>query len=142
MSKITDVPKEKGDTIKIILEREFFEKKDKEEGKEEKDGKNQKKNYKVHDLYALIEITNRFDSRIHQIRDWQEWSGVIAKLTQIQENMEESEDDLELELSKEEAKFLKKYIEEFNEKDGKQTPPLSGITVRGIPKILEQLERA
>ncbi len=144
MSKktITEIPDQKGDTIKLILERKYYRPKDEKGKKAPKEDKEGKKQYKVHDLYALIEVLNRFDSRAHEMREWQSWSGVTTKITSIQEDMTNSEGDLELEIEKEEAKFLRRYIEEFNQKDGKQQQPLSPIAIVGLPKILDQLQNA
>lgn len=144
MTQVTDV---KPSTVKIQLYKEFG--RIKENGKvviqtvkDVVDGKSTdtgEKRYARHDLICIVEILNKFNSQLHQIRDFQMWSGISKKVRVLQLGEDDSnEESITIEITIEEAKFLKTYIEEFNEKDGKGVI-LSSMSLQGIPSIMEQL---
>jgi len=136
---ITHVPED----YKVVIElyKEFlYEKKD---GKKAV-AKSPKGNfsYQRHDLMGLQEILFRFNSTLHDpIKEMKNWGRISRKVQNIIiEINEEDEETLKLGLTLEEASFLKEFIEKFNEKDGKGTPPLNVAALYAMPSILEQLK--
>lgn len=91
--------------------------------------------YIRNDALGLMGILGRLDSRIHsQLRDQQQWIKVRDKIHQCLLH------DLDtLELNLDEAKFLKDFLKEFPDKDGKNNP-MAEFEVRSRIGVLEQFE--
>lgn len=85
------------------------------------------------DLIGLQRILAKFDTKLYDRRDWKLW-------TQIKEELYKCyiHNKKELELRFEQATFLKKFLDEFPEKEGKQNS-LTEFEVRTMLGILEVL---
>jgi len=92
------------------------------------------------DLFGLQSIFGKFDSRIRGIRDWRNRMTIIDKLTEIyKKSNDQKEEDNTLELTLDEASFLKIFLDEFPEKEGKNQP-LKDFEIRTLLSISEQLK--
>ena len=102
-------------------------------GKEAKDEKGNKQ-YKRDDFIGLINLLNAFDTKIHGMKEYK----MFIKLKDhifanwVKENKT-------LELSLDEATFLKDYLSNFPEKEGKDIS-LPEFVLRTLCGILEQIE--
>ena len=102
-------------------------------GKEIKDEKGNK-SYKRDDFIGLLQLLNRFNSKFHEMKDYK----LFLKLKDhLLENWKK--DDLNLELTLDEATFLKDYLSELPNKDAKDQG-LAEFELRTLCGILEQLE--
>ena len=92
------------------------------------------KQYKRDDHMGLIGIIGRFDSTKHPLKDYK-------RLIRIKDLLIESwsKETKELGLTLEQATFLKEYLVNFPEKEGK-VAPLKEFEMRTLVGILEQLE--
>jgi hypothetical protein len=102
-------------------------------GKEIKDEKGNKQ-YKRDDFIGLINLLNAFDTKIHDMKDYK----MFLKLKDhifanwVKENKT-------LELSLDEATFLRDYLSSFSEKEGKNIS-LPEFMLRTLCGVLEQIE--
>ena len=99
-------------------------------------------NYQRHDLMGLQELLYRFNSTLHDIKtEFKQWGKIVRKIQNvIIEQDEDNENIIKIGLSIDEAKFLKEYLLNFNDKDGKSGPPLVPSALFALPSVLEQLE--
>ena len=102
-------------------------------GKETKDEKGNKQ-YKRDDFVGLINLLNVFDTKIHEMKDYKMF---IKLKDHIFINW--AKENKTLELSLDEATFLKDYLSNFPEKEGKNVS-LPEFMIRTICGILEQIE--
>lgn len=91
-------------------------------------------NYARNDLVGLMALLGRFDSRKHAIKDWK-------MSVKIRDKMRNAylKDFEEIELTLDEATFLKLYLKELPEKDG-QEHALPEFELRTLFGITDQLE--
>jgi len=119
-------------TIKLIQE-EAKEKNDKGEVVVSKDPQGNT-NYLRNDLVGLQRLLSRFDTRIHTVKDWKLSIKIKEKITKAYL------DDLkEIDLNLDQAAFLKIYLKEFPEKEGKNENLLE-YELRTLFGILEQID--
>lgn len=90
--------------------------------------------YTRNDLAGLNSLLSKFDSRTHQLRDMQMFIKVKDKLRKSY--LEETDAII---LNIEEAKFLKEYLKNFKDRDGR-TGPIAEFEIRTMFGVLEQLE--
>jgi len=85
------------------------------------------------DYNGLLALLNHFDSRLHVMKDYK----VFIK---VRDKVQEAwlKDWTELELSLDEAAFLKEYFKNLNEKDGANTQ-LQQFEIRTLVGVLEAL---
>ena len=100
-------------------------------GKEIKDREGNK-SYRRDDFIGLLNLLNRFDSRIHEMKDYKTFLQLKDKLYQNW-----SKDNKTLELTIDQASFLKTFLSEFTAKEGKDAP-LQEFEMRTLVGILEQ----
>ena len=118
--------------IKLNLVKEPFEIKEKGKIVISKDAEGEVK-YLRHDGMGLMSILSKFDTRKHtQLRDQQQWVQVRDKL----HNALLHELD-ELDLTLDQAKFLKDFLKEYSDKDGKEAA-MGEFELRSRIGILEQ----
>jgi len=98
----------------------------------EKDETGEPASFIRNDVAGLTQLLARFDTRKYQVRDWQRWTQVKKKLYECY-----LENKLELSLNLEEAEFLKRFLKDFSEKEGKDTS-LREFEVRTLLGILDQ----
>lgn len=91
-------------------------------------------NYARNDLIGLMSLLSKFDTRIHPLKDWKLSMKVRNKLRDAY-----LEDLEEIELTLDEAAFLKIYLKELPEKEGQQQNMLEH-ELRTLFGIQEQLE--
>ncbi len=86
------------------------------------------------DYNGLISLFNYFDSRLHEIKDYK-------MLIKIRDKIQNCwiEDLDELELSLDEGEFLKRYLQEINQKDAKDKQ-LQQFEIRTLCGVLEKLQ--
>jgi len=118
--------------LKITLKVEYLLDK---KGKFVKDA-NGDKVFKQNDVLALIQLLSVFDSRKYSLKDYKQY-------LKVQDKVEEAwrKDAKTLELSLDEATFLKDYLVNFNEKsreDGRL--PVGSFLLRTLVSVIEQLE--
>jgi hypothetical protein len=75
------------------------------------------KNYIRNDAISLENLLGRFDSRKYQVRDWKTVISIRKKLYNCY-----IKDLNEVTFSEEEASFLKRYLNNLVEKEGKDAP--------------------
>ena len=100
----------------------------------EKDETGEPSAYMRNDVSGLTQILAKFDTRKYQVRDWQRWTQVKKKLYECY-----LENSAEISLTLEEAEFLKRFLKDFPEKEGKETQ-LREFETRSLLGILEQFE--
>ena len=98
----------------------------------EKDETGEPASFIRNDVAGLTQLLARFDTRKYQVRDWQRWTQVKKKLYECY-----LENKLEISLNLEEAEFLKRFLKDFSEKEGKDTS-LREFEVRTLLGILDQ----
>lgn len=111
----------------------------KEEAKDLKSGKPLKDprgeiQYIRNDIVGLMSLLAKMDSKIHSLKDYKSWIKLRDKLR----NCFVDEKDV-LEMSIDEAAFLKDFLSNLTEREGKQTE-LSEFEIRTLVGILEQFE--
>jgi hypothetical protein len=86
------------------------------------------------DSSGLMSLLNRFDSRLHEMKD-------MKSLLNIKDALVEawSKEKLSVDLSLDQAAFLKRYLAEFQKADGKNEP-IKEFEMRTLLGVLEQLE--
>jgi len=90
--------------------------------------------YKREDYTGLMSLLNKFDSRLHDMKDLKMFLKVRDKLYSGW-----TKDQEQLELSLDEAAFLKKFLSEYKDKDGKDVP-LKEFEARTLVGLLDALE--
>lgn len=91
--------------------------------------------YKRNDALGLMGLLGRFDSKLHtQIREQMYWVSLRDKIHDCLLHEKNT-----LELSIDEAKFLKDYLNDLPEKDGKNSTPMMEFEIRSRMGISEQL---
>ena len=117
--------------IKLVIE----EAKDKD-GKgniiTSKDPETGRVNYARNDSVGLLELLGKLDTKRHPLNSWKQSMKVKDKLTNAY-----LKDLKEIELSLDEASFLKLYLKEFSEKEGKEMS-IKGFELKTLFGILEQ----
>ena len=103
------------------------------QGKVAKDPKGEKQ-YKRDDYVGLLQLLNRFDSRLHTIKDYKSFTHLKDNLLQHW-----AKEDTTVDLSLDEATFLKEYLKTLPDKEGKEGR-LAEFEIRTLIGILEQLE--
>lgn len=91
-------------------------------------------NYTRNDVVGLMALLSKFDTRIHPLKDWKQSMKVRNKVRDAY-----LEDLEEIELTLDEAAFLKIYLKELPEKEGQQQNMLEH-ELRTLFGIQEQLE--
>lgn len=130
---------EKGKIITLILKRiaSFIKKDGKLEEVKQPDGSI---GCKQDDNYGLIQILEKFDSHIHPVNEWKIKLLIQDKLWEIFKKRSETKiSDLEIELTLDEAAFLKSYLVNFPEKEAKGLN-LQDFEMRTAVSMLEQLQ--
>ena len=89
-------------------------------------------NYKRNDIFGLLGLLRKFDTKIHTMQDWKQSIKLKDKLSNAYVN-----DLEEIDLSLEEATFLKLYLKEYSEKEGK-TSDTPEFELRTLFGVLEQ----
>jgi hypothetical protein len=97
--------------------------------------------YKREDINGLMSLLGRFDSRMHDVSD-------MKMVLKIRDKLYDAwgKDAQEIELSLNEATFLKTYLQEFQEKDGKFQPndekkePMREFEMRTLVGLLDEME--
>jgi hypothetical protein len=134
-----ETPKPK--TIKILLQKKFAYQKNKK-GKIEPviNIDDKKHSFRILDMQALQDILSMMDTKVRNTpNDWKQSMKIGDKLIKLYlDKDEQNEDDDELELTSDEAAFLKRYLTEFPEKEGK-IHTLREHQQRTFCNILEQL---
>jgi hypothetical protein len=92
------------------------------------------KNYKREDFMGLMNLLSRFDSTRHTMKDYKFYIKLKDKIHRAW-----SEENRILDLSLDDATFLKTYLSEYSEKEGKNVP-LAEYEMRTLIGILEQME--
>jgi len=95
---------------------------------------NKNKMYKRDDFIGLLNLINKFDSRLHGMKDYKLFLKLKDHLFDHW-----SKENKNLDLSLDEATFLKTYLSELTTKDGKDTP-LAEFEMRTLIGTLDQLE--
>jgi len=90
--------------------------------------------YSQNDVVGLQGLLGKFDSRLHPTKEWKLWTAIKEKLYDCY-----LYDKKALKLSREEASFLKDYLDEFPSKEGKNFA-IQEFEARTLESILEQLE--
>lgn len=90
--------------------------------------------YTRNDLIGLMSLLGRFDTTLHPPKDWKQSINIKTKITEAYLG-----DLEEIELTLDQASFLKLYLQELSEKDGKREP-LPEHELRTLFGISEQLE--
>lgn len=115
--------------LKLEKEEAYEIKKGKKEVIKDKAGEIQ---YLRNDIVGLMGLLTKFDSRIHNLKDYKQWIKLRDRLRQA------FIDDLEsVELSLDEASFLKEYLSNLSEKEGK-TATMVEFEIRSLIGVLEQ----
>jgi len=127
--------KEKYEPIKIKLTKEEGKEKDKK-GRivVSRSPRTNEVNYVRNDIIGLMALLRRFDTRIHPVKDWKMSIKVRSKVSEAY-----IKDLKEIELSIDEAAFLKLYLQELPEKEGKQEA-IQEFELRTLFGVSEQLE--
>ena len=100
----------------------------------EKDETGEPASFIRNDTAGLTQLLGRFDTRKYQVRDWQRWTQVNKKIYECY-----LENKLELSLSLEEAEFLKRFLKDFPEKEGKEVA-LREFETRTLLGVLSQFD--
>ena len=90
--------------------------------------------YRRNDCIALQQLLHKFDSREHPVKDWGFSASIKEKLYDCI-----IYDRQILEVSNEEASFLKRFLEQFPTKEGKNAL-LQSAEIQVRESILEQLK--
>lgn len=94
---------------------------------------------KQDDNWALLKILEFFDTHIHPVFEWKHVLTIRDKLWDIFKNRSEKEaTDLTLELTLDEAAFLKQFLAQLPEKECKASP-LEEYIMRTYLALSEQL---
>lgn len=92
------------------------------------------------DTYGLQQLLFKFDTRKHGMKEWKQKVNILDKLIEIYKKIDETKaEQMDLELSLDEASFLKSYLDEIPEKEGKEVQ-LQEFEIRTLVSILEQLK--
>ena len=86
------------------------------------------------DCTGLMSLLNKFNTTLHDMKDFKTFLKIKDKIYKIW-----TKDGDTMELSLDEASFLRTYLSEFKEKDGKNVP-LREFELRTLVGILEALE--
>jgi len=119
-----------GLSVKIDMVREIvYDKK----GKPLKDPQGET-SYKREDYNGLMSLLNKYDSRLHDMKD-------LKMYLKLKDKLYEGwvKNKTQLELSVDEAAFLKKFLAEYKDRDGRDVP-LKEFEMRTLVGILEALE--
>lgn len=125
--------------IKLILKREIARVK---EGKKITTLKDPHGNIRwgINDVAGLMNLLGRFQSHLHRnLREQQQWLKIRARLRKRLLEQEEVDGEETFTLSFDEASFLKTYLTEIQDKDGKDQS-LQEFEVSTRISVLEQLE--
>ncbi len=129
-------------TIKILLQKKFaYEKDEKGKSKPVLNREDNKHSFRVLDMQALQDILSMMDTKVRNTpNDWKQSMKIGDKLIKLYlDKDEQNEDDDELELTLDEAAFLKRYLAEFPEKEGK-VHTLREHQQRTFVNIMDQLQ--
>jgi len=90
--------------------------------------------YKQHDSIALIQLLNSIDAKQFGFKGYKTY-------LRIQDKVENAwrDDLMEIELSLDEATFLKDYLTHFEQKSRKDSQDLTPFLIRTLVHIVEQL---
>jgi hypothetical protein len=92
------------------------------------------------DTYGLQQLLFKFDTRKHGMKEWKQKVNILDKLIEIYKKIDETKaEQMDLELSLDEASFLKSYLDEIPEKEGKEVQ-LQEFEIRTLVSVLEQLK--
>src|SRR4030042_3047964 len=127
---VTTTPKPKTLQINLIQEKALDKK-----GKDQKDPQG-KQMYKRDDFIGLINLLNKYDTRLHH-GQMQNTKTYLRLKDHVIKNW--TDDNQKLELSLDEASFLKTYLSEVTDKEAKDVP-LAEFEIRTMVGVLEQLE--
>lgn len=131
--KELEIAKTKEMNITLKLEREDLLIKNKEKGKFEPATNPQGEIQRVRDdTLGLLGLLSKFNSSQHQLRDCQIWTQLRNKLRKAF-----YEEEKEIVLTLDQAAFLKDYLKNLQEKDGKGIP-LPEFEINTQIGILEQ----
>lgn len=126
---VNEEAKEKDENGKVVVSK--VRKRDPKTGEMVKTDES---NYIRNDLVGLNHLMGRFDTRIHTPKDWKMSIKINSKITEAYLN-----DLKEIELTLDEASFLKLYLKELPEKEGKQES-IPEFEIRTLFGIIEQME--
>jgi len=89
--------------------------------------------YKREDYNGLMSLLNKYDSRLHDMKD-------LKMYLKLKDKLYEGwvKNKTQLELSVDEAAFLKKFLSEYKDRDGKDVP-LKEFEARTLVGMLEAL---
>ena len=90
--------------------------------------------YRRHDVTGIMMLLDKLDTRVHTMKELKMWTKVKDRLREAY-----FEKKNKLELTAEQAVFLKEYLTNFQERDGKDIQPRE-FEVRTLIGITEQLE--
>lgn len=95
---------------------------------------------KQDDNWGLLQILGRFDSHLHPVSEWKTKLQIVDKLWEVFKKRDEKKAaDLKLDLTLDEAAFLKSYLVNIPEKECKGVN-IEEYETRTIIEILEQLK--
>ena len=137
---MTDKIEQPKKTIKIILQKKFAYEKD-EKGKAVPVLNPEKKHsFRILDMQGIQDVLATMDTKVRNTpNDWKQSMKINDKLVRLfLDKDEQNEEDDELELTLDEAAFLKRYLTEFPEKEGK-IHQLREFQQRALISVLEQL---
>lgn len=100
---------------------------------EDKDPNSGELRYTRNDVVGLMSLLGKMDTRIHAQRDWKSMVQIKDKLTECY-----LEDKTELDLSLDQASFLKLFLKELPDKEGKDHM-LSDFELQTLFGIQDQL---
>lgn len=127
-------------TIKIIFQKKYaYEKDDKGNLKPLLD-QGKRHSFRVLDMQGLQDVLSYLDTKTRNSpNDWKQSLKINDKLVKLYlDKDDQNEDDDEIELTFDEASFLKRYLTEFADKEGKQFQ-LREFQQRALVSILDQL---
>ena len=125
-------------TLKIKLQQEKTSKKNPRVTLTVRDDKGKMIQYARNDLLGLISMLNKFDSKLHTDKEWKMFLKVKDKLTE-HAIKKEVPSEVIVGFTLDEATFLKNYLVEFQEKEGKNVS-LAEYEIRAAVIVREQLE--
>lgn len=94
--------------------------------------------YARNDLVGLLSLLNKMDTRLHPEKEWKMFLKVKDKLTEAAGTGEVPE-EVEVDLTLDEASFLKLYLSEFAQKEGKNSA-LAEYELRAWTNVRDQFE--
>jgi len=86
------------------------------------------------DVAGLSRLINRYNTSKHQMHEWASWPVIIRKLMECDRLEAES-----LDLTREEAKFIKNFLEKLPKEEA-ANEPLLAVEVETRSFVLDQLK--